>query len=903
MLNDRGYSYRPIGLPRSSVNSSSGEHSSSITATPVFDNVTPNTSTPIKPSVKLPPQSETPEEKFSTFRASGSVASSKEPAVQLPVVHVEDLMSLPGVEWSMKWKETTGIDSVCGTFKGQDIGQANIATDDEKNKLLENSPQRVISSTFSPRPRRQMQYRVNIPPLSARQRNVMAHPGHSMAPTDLVGRSHESLGSLRYVSIACPAGPSAPFHHLTTTQRKSSPTVVSSAPAHGQASNTGDWAPSQDRTRHSDEHHKSIVERAWTDLIPVPESLSSQGVSSTLANFGSSSPLETIPLFPFPSTTDMDTFSFHPVLPHTPSNPVFGNTTSSFLYNIQNPTDNKHLTASDVNSSHSEEQPEQITAKLHTPCYEWNFYLDCSDTKSGQCQKMHICEICASSEHRAAQHWHHLATAPLPEIQIQPKLSTPTAPPESPTLSAIKDRVPLYAPSFSAESLSQSSLESPNVLPFVPLLGLEGSQKAAAQSDRLKRRKVHSRNKASPPGDTHTQKPGETASKTLSPRGTQRIPIMAPPTSPFDKPVEVILAPPIRPFQGRDWEPSTTPKALDNTSPSGKLRVTAPAFEPSHAGAWIPFSSPKNQFGNLFQIPSKENRKIEIVAPKKKGKEVVGAENLNTTTAVEIANMKEYAETKLSNPKFPKAKDKSETDRLPRTKPSLLPAFKESIVSDSPQQSLDTFSDLSWNIPGPSTPCPTSATTSMCLKTNSGMPPRSRQSSHLETSAKPAEHLYSISDTAFRSDNLDNNVLEILDEQLQAIISKESEETVAATLETIIEICSIPSAERSPRNSHFEVTPNPVGEPASTAWPWHERQNNHLEAHFFRLNDFADDAFCPKSHAERPRSSDSSSTAPLSSPDCPVNTVDVDKMMSCAASKGTGPCNCGLGSWFHHSPV
>ena len=130
MLNDRGYSYRPIGLPRSSVNSSSGEHSSSITATPVFDNVTPNTSTPIKPSVKLPPQSETPEEKFSTFRASGSVASSKEPAVQLPVVHVEDLMSLPGVEWSMKWKETTGIDSVCGTFKGQDIGQANIATDD-----------------------------------------------------------------------------------------------------------------------------------------------------------------------------------------------------------------------------------------------------------------------------------------------------------------------------------------------------------------------------------------------------------------------------------------------------------------------------------------------------------------------------------------------------------------------------------------------------------------------------------------------------------------------------------------------------------------------------------------------------------------------------------------------------
>lgn len=104
-------------------------------------------------------------------------------------------------------------------------------------------------------------------------------------------------------------------------------------------------------------------------------------------------------------------------------------------------------------------------------------------------------------------------------------------------------------------------------------------------------------------------------------------------------------------------------------------------------------------------------------------------------------------------------------------------------------------------------------------------------------------------------------------------------------------------------------------------------------SHFFTLNDFAeDDVFTPsaknptqsrhnlsqhRDELNRPRSSDSSSTTPfdpLGSPRSPVDhltdpwPVDqtplrgrIEKMMSCAAARGAGQCNCGLGDWFHHS--
>jgi hypothetical protein len=238
------------------------------------------------------------------------------------------------------------------------------------------------------------------------------------------------------------------------------------------------------------------------------------------------------------------------------------------------------------------------------------------------------------------------------------------------------------------------------------------------------------------------------------------------------------------------------------------------------------------------------------------------------------------------------------------------------------------------------------------------------------------------------SSKLDRSVLKILDEQLEAIIGKESEETIAKTLETIIEICSTSepsSATHSPRSDNFEqnqdasTTPKPLTSdmfspsvtgvpplvlrspaPPSAAEnitkisppPTYIVQANTVQiphsltryskiSHFFTLDDFADDVFFESTkpmqsrrgskqyHEEesnRPRSSDSSSTAPIDpigSPRTPANMVDlqlldehpaslvdqeplkdrIERMMSCAAARGAGRCNCGLGNWFHHIRV
>jgi hypothetical protein len=204
--------------------------------------------------------------------------------------------------------------------------------------------------------------------------------------------------------------------------------------------------------------------------------------------------------------------------------------------------------------------------------------------------------------------------------------------------------------------------------------------------------------------------------------------------------------------------------------------------------------------------------------------------------------------------------------------------------------------------------------------------------------------------------NLDSAVLKILDEQLEAIIGKESEEIITATLETIIEICSTPSTEISPRTDQFQQNRQQIHslineiqqqiQPSSPTWPIQDPvQANAVQIpeqfqrvssatdSFFTLDDFADDGFLSplplilelgnlKDLADenvRPRSSDSSSTAPLdpsSIPQSPSSldlkdrctrlpdqtplTGRIERMMSCAATRGTGQCNCGLGDWFHH---
>ena len=188
------------------------------------------------------------------------------------------------------------------------------------------------------------------------------------------------------------------------------------------------------------------------------------------------------------------------------------------------------------------------------------------------------------------------------------------------------------------------------------------------------------------------------------------------------------------------------------------------------------------------------------------------------------------------------------------------------------------------------------------------------------------------------SEKFDCSVLQILDEQLDAIIGQESEETIAATLETIIEICSTSSAVRTPCRSQFASSHIDSLDFGSS--PPDTSQNNLQETsssqlalpstnQFSTLKDFTNDdvvfgSLSPRTRprygddGNRPRSADSSSTAPLTpfgSPHTPT-IIDLDQrrstpldqiplkgrveqMMFCAAAHRTGQCNCGLGDWFH----
>lgn len=906
ILNERGFGYRPTGQPPARLRSSSNRSSRTAVA---FDSVISGESTPDKPSVRLPPQQASSPKPVDNISTIESKISSPEPVGAVSAE--KKLMSLPGVGWSMKWKEQTGIDSLSvdetdsSTTEEAEKGN-KLFKDLQKSHSFENSPQKMKSTTLSPASSVKMHYRINIPPLTKWQQNLTTYPRYSSKFARAPMMNQGTLEHPRYISASRPAIVPIPFQVAVRSQVQSAPHGPKRVPAElpSQQEPNLEYIPSiRINSNPSDEQQKSTIDLAWDGLVPVPEPFNGQGTTSAV--FVSQSLLDA-PIFPFPHTTDMDTFSFHPTLPHTPSNPFFGDSSLNLIDTSHTQGDNSHLTPLATATATFQKQPAESAVKAHTPCCDWNYYFECSEMKDGECQKMHICEICASSEHRAAQHWHHLATAPLPEIQIQPKLSTPTGPPDSPALSAVKDRVRLFVPSSSV-NFSDSFPKDSRVPLFIPPLGLEGSQKAAAQSERLKRRKLQSRSKTSATTEVCTPQSEDGIEKDAAPpRKNQRIPIMTPATSPFDKPVEVILPPPARPF--RSTNTTSNPPPTDN-SPSGNLRVTAPVFEPSHAGAWIPFSSPTNQFGSLFQIPSKDKKNIEIVAPKKKGKEVARDAGSETVKVKKSANNREY-KTNPHNGEGRKVRTESTKSKIEPGEPSREKACKEKIGSSSMHQPPDTFADIDWSAPGPSTPSTTSAATAIYIRNLSRTTPSLSRAYQAITSSRTAS-VSAISDASFQSDTLENNVLKILDEQLEAIIGKEPPETIAATLETIIEICSTHSTETSPQDGiQFDLATNaPTTSNSHPAtWPWHEAQNSNAQINFFTLSDLADDEAKSQTYAERPRSSDSSSTAPLSSPESPKNMADqiplkgrIERMMSCAASKGTGQCTCGLGDWFHHS--
>ena len=502
-------------------------------------------------------------------------------------------------------------------------------------------------------------------------------------------------------------------------------------------------------------------------------------------------------------------------------------------------------------------------------------FFKCAVSDGQSCRQPHICELCGSPEHRAAQHWHHLATAPLPEIQARPKLSTPSAPPESPSLKATKDRVPPSVPSYSdhlSTHLSQSAVATSGRIPlFVPPYGLSQTQKVAAQAERLKYRRKLSKSKITPSFVEEPEINKEISevdkSDTIQDSSQIKIKIMAPP-SPSSKPVEVILPPPVRPFQ----RSSTPCKPSDASLPGGEkvnvsspLRVTAPPFEPSHIGAWTPPQESSYHFSDLFQIPSRESKKIEIVAPKRKGKEALRP----------LASQGSM----ISHKSNTNSKHRREIPRAKEKESSTSTDGRRGVATHSNSVQVNTL------------------TTSLSTNTMS------------QQSVQQHEKAFTTSENAIplkaTPPNLDRNVLAMLNENLDAVIGGGSEETVVATLEAMIEIYSSPRdlsqpAQSSQYQSHSQFKPWLQYEPNFNPFyhsnsPWqpyvhssfmHNPYPHSLESSstepFIPFGDFTEDdelnqaivLSASQMHYQRgqmrwyhdqhrPQSADSSSTAPL----------------------------------------
>lgn len=831
-----------------------------------------NPPTPARPNVKLPPHEEYVNDKTDSAEDKSKDSSSVTSARPSNLAG-EGSVDLPGMVWAEKWKEKNGssgslIVETAPPSKHVTMKYPNVRAPDEETVSAEKTSRKIPLHSYSPRG--QMQYRINIPKPSSDQ-------------IDILRRRHRSINTQR--SHGNNSQPSS----LEILYQLSEGTFSQSATSRSDISTY-----TRAKIITSIPHFPPRYQR-----LPAP-------------NSDSPNLLDSLPNFPFNESPDLQLFPFLPMLPQTPPMPGRCEPASSVNQVIANNID--YPRAYITSGGETRSIGLGPLARKNAACYEWNYYLDCKAVKDGKCQKSHVCEICGTTEHRAAQHWHHLATAPLPEIQVQPMLSTFAPPPESPTLSALKDRVLLFVP--------------PKVPLFIPTPGSEASQKETSQLERLRLRRRQARSKSVGAhaiiDSTNPFELGEMSDSFVigpTPRDSRRIPIMIPPSSPSEKPIEVILPPAVRPFQRKHETREQTP-ALCGTqqmtvSPGGGLRPAAPSFEPSYAGAWIPFTSPSSQFSNLFRIPGRGSRKIEIVAPKDKGKEKEvliepdGQTKRDAQSTVKSNITSHSQDSRIRKPREPGKRELG---------PPFSMSFKR---ADS--EPIDYSADFAveraqWYMD-------------------------SSESCEPSTSAPESKYTLGASRNSFPTDNLDRSVVKILDEQLDAIIGKASEETIAATLEAIIEICSTTSSSATtPRSAHFGQTgdtfnfaprliDSPIPQPLQDLFPLQPPRPfqfaTQSTSNFFSLADFADDDvfFGPlppfsrrNSHPgdERPRSADSTSTAPLTpfgSPPPPTSSrqppallIDntplkgrVDRMMSCAAARGSGQCNCGLGDWFHHS--
>ena len=894
-----------------------------------------NTSSFQKPFVKLPPGNEDKGKKEHTFEDTKDIemVESASTAGEPPVVEDYDAEKLPGMRWTEKWKETALAEGAVMTAKQDVVKRDN----HDRVDMTARGPTAV---QHHPTPSRG-KFKVNIPLPSADQ--LTFHPP--------ISRQRSSEG--RHVTF--PSMFSQTSFQIPAQAMSPTLTVMTSLPIEKSCQTSPAHTPKP-------ANEVGTVDIAWEYYSNQKHAVITKNIQSPTKEKFSGMP-EQLPTFPFTET--IGTFPFKPIFdspePITLPAPTTTQSRSSIV--LSSPS-----TIPSLNIRNS---------RPHNPpiCHEWNYYMPCIQTMYSHCPRLHVCEICSSREHRATQHWHHLATAPLPEIQSQPKLSSFAPPPESPTLSALGElRAParISPPHNSVVGSIQEDpmFGLPHVSLFIPSFGLGGGVQSGSP-DRLRPRKRPCRTmKTSPPPQMEIKNGSDKEVPAVEAEAAQ---IASIPTTayPFEKPLEVILPPPVKPFQrkaaiGENSVPSEpTPSPQPAASTPGRLRVTAPAFEPSSpspspSSVWVPFTGSNPQFNDLFKIPSRQNRRIAIVPPPQRHKKP--EEHKSESASKQRENKRREKQSEEEKDESVKGK----RDRLEGSSPM------KAALEKPPDKIKDEHGAISSAQLGSASTktltkqkCDTSGpTSSACIdKTDSGiwagsiptytMANFDHLKDHFDIDARtwpPVEGRCHIKPIASGSsaenfprlasslglDSVDRSVIAILDDELEAVMAKASEEEVAKTLETIIEIRATPSSSCCTTASQPSKFPQhhllQASSPARNLTLSTSTTSLRFAApgtRFVTLEDFADDldsALRSIDAAEgpaptesvRPRSSDSSSTAPLSPCGSPHSARSIntrtplsavpfkpveslrEQMMSCPAARGAGQCDCGLGDWFRH---
>jgi hypothetical protein len=384
ILNDRsGASFRliPEGQPHAMLD----VHR--VHAESCYITTLPNTTGVIsfsgRPLVRLPPTMEGHQlcsDNYNVQTIMNSPSKSEEEAS----VTATDPDNLPGMKWTERWKETKGDSRYDECYRTQPPSPSS----SDRDSASSNRP------TPTAHGKHLNQYRVNIPPPSLNQVDNFFWPRY--CPKSIFGghrlrRSHfASIGTI---------GDS----YIPSNQYK---TRLASRSRQARDYSQIEHSYSEAQNRPTMAKRNFAMETIWDNL--VPESLDSPRIApaSTWSTSAPQCRVEDLASSPSLQSDLGRTYGFHSNFPI-----LDGISQTPWVHRIR---------------------------RHNFVCYEWNYCMECRIDMDGTCKKKHACEICASSEHRATQHWHHLATAPLPEIQSKPKLSSFDPPSESPTMAVLE---------------------------------------------------------------------------------------------------------------------------------------------------------------------------------------------------------------------------------------------------------------------------------------------------------------------------------------------------------------------------------------------------------------------------------------------------------------------------------